>query len=105
MQNEEGKNVDLYIPRKCSWTNRLIGAQDHASVQLNVAKVDASGMYTGQSHAFALAGYIRAKVSSLAIPFTQCVRPRATFLLPGVHMHVLQSLLRFPDGPTVLRRA
>ena len=64
MQNEEGKNVDLYIPRKCSWTNRLIGAQDHASVSLNVAKVDASGMYTGQSHAFALAGYIRAKVSA-----------------------------------------
>jgi len=64
MQNDEGKNVDLYIPRKCSWTNRLIGAQDHASVCINVAKVDGSGMYTGQSHAFALAGYIRGKSES-----------------------------------------
>ncbi|KAF5941857.1 hypothetical protein HYC85_019500 [Camellia sinensis] len=36
MQNEEGQNMDLYIPRKCSATNRLITAKDHASVQINV---------------------------------------------------------------------
>jgi small subunit ribosomal protein S21e len=39
MQNEEKEIVDLYIPRKCSATNRLITAKDHASVQLNVADV------------------------------------------------------------------
>ncbi|KAE9451641.1 hypothetical protein C3L33_16433, partial [Rhododendron williamsianum] len=59
MQNEEGQNMDLYIPRKwvclCSFsitvasaTNRLITAKDHASVQLNVGHLDEAGRYTGQ---------------------------------------------------------
>merc|ERR1712021_218591 len=62
MLNEEGENVDLYIPRKCSWTNRLIEAKDHASVQINVANVDPiTGMATGENTAFALGGYIRFK--------------------------------------------
>ena len=37
MQNDDGQNVDLYIPRKCSWTNRLITSTDNGSVQINVA--------------------------------------------------------------------
>ena len=39
MQNDQGQPVDLYIPRKCSWTNRLIEAFDKASVQVNVANM------------------------------------------------------------------
>ena len=39
MQNDEQKIVDLYIPRKCSATNRLISAQDHSSVQIDIAEV------------------------------------------------------------------
>ena len=62
MQNEAGENVDLYVPRKCSWTNRLIEAKDHASVQINVANVDpATGLATGETTPFCLAGYIRFK--------------------------------------------
>ena len=62
MQNENGENVDLYIPRKCSWTNRLIRAKDHGSVQINVANVDpVTGLFTGESTPYALAGYIRDK--------------------------------------------
>mmetsp|Transcript_9632 Transcript_9632/g.14169 ORF Transcript_9632/g.14169 Transcript_9632/m.14169 type:complete len:86 (-) Transcript_9632:278-535(-) len=62
MQNENGDNVDLYIPRKCSWTNRLIKAKDHGSVQINVGNVDpTTGLYTGDSTTYALAGYIRHK--------------------------------------------
>mmetsp|Transcript_52284 Transcript_52284/g.59757 ORF Transcript_52284/g.59757 Transcript_52284/m.59757 type:complete len:83 (-) Transcript_52284:223-471(-) len=61
MQNEEGKYVDLYIPRKCSATNKLITASDHASVQINVAEVDESGVYTGNYQSVSLAGFIRAK--------------------------------------------
>lgn len=45
MQNQAGDYVDLYIPRKCEATNRLIDCKDTASVQitlntdgLNVAK-------------------------------------------------------------------
>ena len=62
MQNEDGINVDAYIPRKCSWTNRLIAAKDHASTQINVANVDPeTGLATGDSTAYCLAGYIRFK--------------------------------------------
>jgi hypothetical protein len=39
MQNDNGVIVDLYIPRKCSATNRLITAKDHASVQIEIAQV------------------------------------------------------------------
>ena len=39
MQNDQGKIVDLYIPRKCSATNRLITAKDHASVQIEICQV------------------------------------------------------------------
>mmetsp|Transcript_51120 Transcript_51120/g.161666 ORF Transcript_51120/g.161666 Transcript_51120/m.161666 type:complete len:80 (+) Transcript_51120:76-315(+) len=62
MENDDGVNVDLYIPRKCSWTNRLITAKDHASVQINIGKIDPStGRYTGEYHTVALCGYIRNK--------------------------------------------
>ena len=62
MQNETGENVDLYVPRKCSWTNRLVAAKDHSSVQINVANVDpVTGVATGDSTPYCLAGYIRFK--------------------------------------------
>lgn len=49
-----------YVPRKCSATHRLITAKDHASVQLNIAEVDANtGLYTGGSISFALSGFLR----------------------------------------------
>ncbi|OIT33679.1 small ribosomal subunit protein eS21 [Nicotiana tabacum] len=62
MQNEEGQNVDLYIPRKCSATNRVITSKDHASVQLNVGHLDDKGLYIpGSFTTFALCGFIRAQ--------------------------------------------
>ena len=39
MENEKGEIVDLYVPRKCSATGRIIKAKDHSSVQIAVAKV------------------------------------------------------------------
>ena len=39
MQDDEGNIVDIYIPRKCSATNRLITSKDHASVQIEIAEV------------------------------------------------------------------
>ena len=54
--------MDLYIPRKCAWTNRLIAAKDHASIQLNIGHLDDSGVYTGQYTTLALSGFVRAMV-------------------------------------------
>lgn len=39
MENDKGEIVDLYVPRKCSATGRIIKAKDHSSVQISVAKV------------------------------------------------------------------
>ena len=39
MFNDRGELVDLYIPRKCSYTNRVLYAKDRASVQINVGQV------------------------------------------------------------------
>jgi len=64
MQNEEGQNVDLYIPRKCSATNRLITSKDHASIQVNIGHVDASGHFNGEYTSFVISGYLRAKADS-----------------------------------------
>lgn len=59
MQNDSGEVVDLYIPRKCSATNNLIGAKDHASVQLSVAEVDEEGRMTGGFKTYAFCGKVR----------------------------------------------
>jgi small subunit ribosomal protein S21e len=60
MQNSEGDVVDLYIPRKCSWTNRILAANDHGCVQINVANIDpATGVFTKTSNTFALCGFLR----------------------------------------------
>merc|ERR1711993_135190 len=60
MQNDAGEFVDQYIPRKCSASNRLINAKDHASIQINIAEVDDStGRMTGQYKTYAICGAIR----------------------------------------------
>lgn len=64
MENDEGKRVDLYIPRKCSATNRLIAAKEHAAVQMNVGQIDTEGKYTSEFYTFHLAGMIRQKGES-----------------------------------------
>ena len=61
MQNDENKIVDLYIPRKCSATNRLINAKDSASVQIDVAEVDENGKINGKKRTIALAGFMRSR--------------------------------------------
>merc|ERR1712189_177986 len=59
MQNEAKENVDLYIPRKCSATNNLIAAKDHASVQISIADVDEEGRMTGGLKTYAFCGKVR----------------------------------------------
>ncbi|KAF9145665.1 40S ribosomal protein S21 [Mortierella sp. GBA39] len=53
--------LETYVPRKCSATNRLIGAKDHASVQINIGGVDENGRFNGSFTTYALSGYVRAQ--------------------------------------------
>ncbi|PAV85385.1 hypothetical protein WR25_09824 [Diploscapter pachys] len=61
MQNDAGETVELYEPRKCSSSGRLIGPKDHASVQIDIVDVDpiTGRMITGKSTRYAICGAIR----------------------------------------------
>ncbi|PVU97085.1 hypothetical protein BB560_005768 [Smittium megazygosporum] len=64
MENDQKEIVDLYIPRKCSATNKLISAKDHAAVQINIAEVDQNGVMTGAVKTYALSGFVRSLAES-----------------------------------------
>jgi small subunit ribosomal protein S21e len=62
MQNDRKEIVDLYIPRKCSWTNRLITAQDRGAVQFRVAHVSKEGYMIKDSYTYiSLSGKLRSR--------------------------------------------
>ncbi|EMR82784.1 putative 40s ribosomal protein s21 protein [Botrytis cinerea BcDW1] len=78
MENDKGELVDLYVPRKCSATNRIIKAKDHGSVQISIAKVDENGRATGENQVYALCGFIRAMGET-----SGAVNPKDKFALFG----------------------
>lgn len=54
------EQVELYLPRKCAATNKIIAAKDHAAVQLDFAEVnEQTGRLTGKNRTYALCGSIR----------------------------------------------
>ena len=59
-------------PARSSWTNKLITAKDHASVQINVGHLNENGQYDGTFTTIALAGKVRAMVSA-ALPARKCI--------------------------------
>lgn len=62
MQNDRKELVDLYIPRKCSWTNRLITAQDRGAVQFRIAHVNKEGYMIKDTYSYiSLSGKLRAR--------------------------------------------
>ncbi|XP_047712211.1 40S ribosomal protein S21-like [Prionailurus viverrinus] len=57
MQNEANQLVDLYMPWKCSLSNRIMGAEDHASIQTNMADFEkVTGRFNGQFKTCAICG-------------------------------------------------
>ena len=66
MLNSEGTYVDLYIPRKCEATNRLIDCKDTASVQitLNTDGLNVELDKDKKNFTVILSGFVRAKGNS-----------------------------------------
>ena len=66
MQNSEGTYVDLYIPRKCQATNRLIDCKDTASVQITVNTDGLNLEQDKEQKKFTviLSGFVRSKGNS-----------------------------------------
>lgn len=46
---------------RSSATNRLITAKDHASVQIDVGRVNEQGVLTGETDTIAICGFVRRK--------------------------------------------
>jgi len=52
--------IELYVPRKCSASNKIIAAKDHGAIQIDLAEVDEqTGRVTGKNRTYALCGSIR----------------------------------------------
>ena len=68
MQNSAGEYVDLYIPRKCEATNRLIDCKDTASVQITFntdgLNVEKKNDVAQKDFTVVLSGFVRSKGNS-----------------------------------------
>ena len=62
--NDDGQNVDLYIPRKCHASHRLIPAFDHGAIQIAIGDVDENGLYSGTSRIVCISGFLRSQGES-----------------------------------------
>lgn len=40
--NQESKLTDIYLPRKCDYTDKIITSKDHSSIQISIADVPPS---------------------------------------------------------------
>lgn len=61
-KNNQGEIVDKYLPRKCGATSKLIGAKDHASIQLFIPDLDEEGrVIFDKGYKVAMSGFIRDK--------------------------------------------
>ena len=67
MQNANGDYVDLYIPRRCFETNRILDAKDYASVQITLSTAGISQYENkkgGDKLTMIVSGFVRTKGNS-----------------------------------------
>jgi small subunit ribosomal protein S21e len=58
--NVDNKLTDLYLPRKCDYTDRLITPKDTSSVQITVCDVNEDGTINlGKSNIVTISGFVR----------------------------------------------
>lgn len=58
--NLDGKLTDLYLPRKCDYTDKLITPKDNASVQVSICDLNPDGTINlGKSSIVTVCGFVR----------------------------------------------
>lgn len=58
--NDKHKLTDIYLPRKCDYTDRVITSRDYSSVQLSICNVRPDGTIDlAASNLVTLCGYVR----------------------------------------------
>jgi hypothetical protein len=50
-----------------AWSNKLITAKDHASVQINIGHLDADGVYSNAYTTLAFSGAVRQRVRRVCV--------------------------------------
>ncbi len=63
--NDQNALTDIYLPRKCDYTDRTITSKDRSSVQLTLCNVNQDGTIDlGSSNIISLCGYVRSTGNS-----------------------------------------
>lgn len=58
--NQENKMTDIYLPRKCDYTDRLITSKDHASIQISICDVNQDGTINlAKANLVTISGFVR----------------------------------------------
>lgn len=58
--NDKNKVTDIFLPRKCDYTDRIITSKDYSSVQLSICDVKPDGTIDlGSPKLVTLCGYVR----------------------------------------------
>lgn len=58
--NDKHKLTDIFLPRKCDYTDRVITSKDHSSVQISICDVREDGTIDlSKSNLVTLSGYVR----------------------------------------------
>ena len=58
--NQDNKLTDLYLPRKCDYTDKLITPKDSASVQITICDLNEDGTINlGKSNILTVCGFVR----------------------------------------------
>ena len=58
--NDKHNLTDIYLPRKCDYTDKMITAKDRSSIQLSVCDVNADGTINlAKSNIISLCGFVR----------------------------------------------
>lgn len=58
--NDKHKCTDIFLPRKCDYTDRVITSKDYSSVQISICDVKEDGTIDlSKSNLVTLCGYVR----------------------------------------------
>jgi small subunit ribosomal protein S21e len=58
--NQENKMTDIYLPRKCDYTDRIITSKDHASIQLAISDLNQDGTINlSKTNLVTISGFVR----------------------------------------------
>lgn len=58
--NDKGECTDIYLPRKCEYSDRILNSKDKSSVQITICDLDNDGRIDlTKSHIIPISGYVR----------------------------------------------